>query len=117
MAAKKARRRPTILSHVLAGRMPELRANVRRATPLLKAIGNPTRLMILCRIAEGECSVREIEATLGLSQSTISQHLAVLRLHGAVTTRREGQTVFYSLADKGVASIIATLQRVYCTAR
>jgi DNA-binding transcriptional ArsR family regulator len=104
-----------MLSHLLAGRMPELRANAKRAAPFLKAIGNPTRLMILCRIAEGECSVGEIESTLRMSQSTISQHLAVLRLHGAVTTRREGQTVFYSLASAGIASIIATLQRVYCT--
>ena len=54
-------RRPTIMSLVLAGRMPQLRANARVAAPVLKAMGNPSRLMILCRVAEGECSVGEIE--------------------------------------------------------
>jgi ArsR family transcriptional regulator, virulence genes transcriptional regulator len=110
------KRKPTVMSHVLAGRMPELRANARRAAPLLKAMGNPARLMILCRIAEGECSVGEIQKVLRFPQSSISQHLAVLRRHAVVATRRDGQTIFYSLASPRVATIMATLQRVYCTA-
>ena len=104
-----------MMSHLLAGRMPQLRTNARRAAPLLKAMGNPLRLMILCRIAEGECSVGEIEQVIRLSQSAISQHLAVLRRHKVVTTRRDGQAIFYSLASAGTAQVMATLQRVYCT--
>jgi DNA-binding transcriptional ArsR family regulator len=115
MQETKAQRRPTIMSHVLAGRMPQLRANARTAAPVLKAMGNPARLMILCRIAEGECSVSEIERAIRLSQSSISQHLAVLRRNDVVASRREGQAVFYSLASERVAAIMATLQRVFCT--
>ncbi len=114
-AKGRVRRRPTMMSHLLAGRMPQLRANARRAAPLLKAIGNPMRLMILARIAEGECSVSELQEVMRLSQSAISQHLAVLRSHHVVTTRREGQAIFYSLASPGTGQIMATLQRVYCT--
>ncbi|HZZ94989.1 MAG TPA: metalloregulator ArsR/SmtB family transcription factor [Usitatibacter sp.] len=115
MPENNQRRRPTIMSHVAAGRMPELRANARRAAPLLKAMGNPSRLILLCRIAEGECSVSEMQRAIRLSQSGISQHLALLRRQGVVTARREGQAVFYSLSSPGVATIMATLQEVFCT--
>lgn len=109
------RGRPTILSHALAGRMPELRANARRAAPLLKTMANGSRLLILCRIAEGECSVGEIERALGMSQSAISQHLAVLRAANVVTTRRDGQAIYYSLTSPEAGAVLATLQKVFCT--
>src|SRR5512144_3340119 len=83
----------------IAARMAELQDNARRAAGLLKAMANPARLVILCQLAEGERSVGELERAVGLSQSGISQHLAVLRRGDVVASRREGQTVFYSLAS------------------
>ena len=94
--------------------MGELQRSARRAAPLLKAMSNPARLVILCQLAEGERSVGELEEEVGLSQSGISQHLAVLRREHVVATRRDKQTVFYSLASEEVAALMATLHRVYC---
>ena len=92
-----------------------LRGSAVRATDLLKAMANPSRLMILCQLAEGEKSVGEMESVIGLSQSGLSQPLAVLRRKGIVSTRREAQTIFYSLASKEVEEIMAALYRVFCT--
>jgi DNA-binding transcriptional ArsR family regulator len=85
-----------------------------RASTLLKAMGNPHRLMILCRLAEGEKCVGELERVIGLSQSALSQHLARLRRDDVVTTRRVAQTIYYSLVGPEARSIIATLYRLYC---
>jgi DNA-binding transcriptional ArsR family regulator len=90
----------------------EVRA--RRASTLLKAMGNSHRLMILCRLAEGEKCVGELERAIGLSQSALSQHLARLRRDDVVTTRRAAQTIYYSLAGPEARSIISTLYRLYC---
>lgn len=94
--------------------MGELQRSARRAAPLLKAMSNPSRLVILCQLAEGERSVGELEEEVGLSQSGISQHLAVLRREHVVVTRRDKQTVFYSLASADVMALMATLHRVFC---
>src|SRR5512144_2894888 len=83
----------------IAARMAELQDNARRAACLLKAMANASRLVILCQLAEGERSVGELERAVGLSQSGISQHLAVLRRENVVKNRRERQTVYYSLAS------------------
>jgi len=85
-----------------------------RVTDLLKAMANPSRLMILCQLAEGERSVGEMESIIGLSQSGLSQHLAVLRRKRIVSTRREAQSIYYSLASKEVEDIMAALYRVFC---
>jgi DNA-binding transcriptional ArsR family regulator len=98
----------------IASRMGELRRSARRAAPLLKAMSNPARLVILCRLAEGERSVGELEEEVGLSQSGISQHLAILRREHVVTTRRDRQTVYYSLASADVVALMATLHKVFC---
>lgn len=90
----------------------EVRA--RRASALLKAMGNPHRLMILCRLAEGEKCVGELERVIGLSQSALSQHLARLRRDDVVVTRRVAQTIYYSLAGPEARAVIATLYRLYC---
>ena len=111
---KKASIRKTPLPRDIADRMGELESNARRAAGLLKAMSNPSRLVILCQLAEGECSVGELEQQVGLSQSGISQHLAVLRREHVVATRREKQTVFYSLASADVIALMATLHRVFC---
>lgn len=113
MNPKQALRKPTI-SAPLAARLAELEANARRAAPLLKAMSNPARLVILCQLAEGERSVGELEEVVGISQSGISQHLAVLRRERVVATRRDKQTVYYSLASADVVALMATLHRVFC---
>ena len=84
------------------------------AASLLKAMSNPHRLMVLCRLGVSEASVSELQADSGLSQSALSQHLAVLRERGLVDTRRESQTIFYRLADPAVSQVIETLMKIYC---
>jgi DNA-binding transcriptional ArsR family regulator len=91
-----------------------MRAHAADATRLLKALANDKRLMLLCMLVEGESSVGELNARLDLSQSALSQHLAVLREDGLVTTRREAQTIYYSLAPGPAERIIATLHQIYC---
>ena len=84
------------------------------AANLLKQLSNPNRLMVLCELAQGERSVGELEAVVGLSQSALSQHLAKLRAAKLVGTRRESQTIYYSLADAGVTKVIGALYDLYC---
>jgi DNA-binding transcriptional ArsR family regulator len=86
------------------------------AAELLKAMANPQRLRVLCLLAEGERSVGEINAAVALSQSALSQHLAVLREQGLVQTRREAQSIRYSLVDGPVARLIHALHDIYCPA-
>ncbi|MBS0461197.1 MAG: winged helix-turn-helix transcriptional regulator [Proteobacteria bacterium] len=88
------------------------------ATRLLKALANEKRLMILCMLVEGEHNVGELNARLDLSQSALSQHLAVLREDGLVDARRDAQSVYYSLPRGAARRIIETLHGLYCgTAR
>lgn len=81
---------------------------------LLKVMSNRHRLLILCELHNGECSVSMLEAAVTLSQSALSQHLAKLRDSGVVTTRRESQNIFYSLADARVASLMNALYHLFC---
>ena len=80
----------------------------------LTAMANPKRLLILCRLAEGEASVGELQAVVGLSQSALSQHLARLREAGMVATRREAQTIHYRLSDDETRAVMAALYEVFC---
>lgn len=91
-----------------------LQSRARRASTLLKAMGNPHRLLILCQLAGGERCVKELENVVGLSQSALSQHLARLRRDDLVTTRRAAQTIYYSLAGAEAQTIISTLYHLYC---
>jgi len=82
---------------------------------LLKAIGNEKRLIILCQLADREeVSVGALAQTVGLGQSALSQHLAKMRDEGIVTTRREGQTIWYRIADARVKELMAILYQLYC---
>lgn len=85
-----------------------------QAVETLKALSNPKRLAILCRLGEGEVSVNGLSAEVGLSQSALSQHLAKLREQGLVATRREQQTIYYRLDSPEIEALIATLRRLYC---
>jgi DNA-binding transcriptional ArsR family regulator len=92
----------------------DLERNAVAAARFLKALGNEKRLQILCRLHDGELSVGELQRAVGLSQSALSQHLARLRKDQLVLTRRESQTIFYSLADTAVTDIIAVLHGRFC---
>ena len=93
-----------------------MRAHAGDAARLLKALANDQRLLILCMLVDGEHAVGEMNARLSLSQSALSQHLAKLREEGLVNTRREAQTIYYSLADGPVKQLIGTLHGIYCSA-
>jgi DNA-binding transcriptional ArsR family regulator len=95
----------------------DMRPHAEQAATLLRALANEQRLMILCNLSEGELSVGELNARLPLSQSALSQHLAVLRETGIVTTRREAQIVFYSLSQGPAARVMGTLHDIYCSPR
>lgn len=86
-----------------------------RASALLGAMCNQTRLMILCQLVDGEKTVNELTRIFEAPQSTISQHLAVLRREGLVTVRREARSQYYSLAGEEARAILETLQKLYCT--
>jgi DNA-binding transcriptional ArsR family regulator len=84
------------------------------AEAFLKAMANRHRLMILCELHKGERCVSDLQQAIGLAQSALSQHLAKLREEKLVATRRQSQTIFYSLADPTAARLIALLYDAYC---
>jgi DNA-binding transcriptional ArsR family regulator len=94
--------------------LQDIQANASRAAAVLKAMSNQHRLVILCLLNGNELSVGEINEALDIPQSTLSQHLSVLRKDNLVTTRREAQTIYYALASKEVKVIISTLYELYC---
>jgi len=91
-----------------------MKTNASRAARLMKALSNDSRLLILCYLDCRELSVSELNRYLDLSQSALSQHLAVLRKDGLVKTRRESQTIYYSLEGDTAKRIIHTLHEMYC---
>ncbi len=93
-----------------------MQQNAADAVNLLKGLANESRLMIMCVLAEGEVSVGQLNSRIKLSQSALSQHLAVLREQGLVKTRRESQTIYYRLAETPAMNVIELLHDVYCEA-
>ena len=91
-----------------------MREHAADAARLLRALANEKRLMLLCALVEGEQSVGELNARVDLSQSALSQHLAVLRAEGLVETRREAQVIRYSLVPGPAFEVIRTLHGIYC---
>ena len=82
---------------------------------LLKAMANQRRLMVLCKLVEvGEMRVGDLVEAVGLSQSALSQHLAVMREEGLVTFRRESQTLWYRIADPRTEALLAVLHQIFC---
>ncbi len=84
----------------------------RAAADLLRALANEHRLEVLCALRDGELSVGQLTARVGLSQSALSQHLARLRADGVVATRRASQTIYYRIADEEVLTVLAALAEV-----
>jgi len=94
--------------------LEELQSKAGAAEALLKAVANRNRLIILCELLKGERSVSALQNAIGLSQSALSQHLARLREDELVSTRRESQTIYYSLASDRVTKLIGLLYELYC---
>jgi len=85
------------------------------AARLMKLLANERRLLVLCKLASaGEMTVGALAASVGLSQSALSQHLSLMRAEGLVRFRREGQTLHYSIADPIAERLLSTLREIYC---
>ena len=99
---------------VMNTELDQLQSAAYQASQLLKALANEYRLLILCNLVESEKQVSELNELINLSQSALSQHLARLRQDNLVSTRRESQAIFYSLASDEVRQIIGVLYNLYC---
>lgn len=91
-----------------------MRETAQEVSELMKSLAHPKRLLILCQLVEGERSVGALARLLEVREQAMSQQLALLRKDGLVTTRREGQTIFYALARDDVAALLDFLYRTYC---
>ena len=100
-----------------APEMSELHDMAAHAVELLKAMANEWRLMILCQLSEGDKTVSELQEILGLSQSALSQHLAVLRRERIVRAKKQAQSVTYSLSGDDATKVMNTLHEVFCEAQ
>lgn len=92
----------------------KMAASSQEAASFLKLLGSSKRLMILCVLMDEEMSVGALNDRVSLSQSALSQHLSVLREAGLVATRRQGQTIFYRLADARVERVLHVLYDIFC---
>ena len=95
--------------------LDELQIRADAAEKLLKAMASQPRLMILCELLKGERTVTALQQAVGLSMSAISQHLARLRADELVATRRESQTIHYSIASEPAKTVIETLYGLFCS--
>lgn len=91
-----------------------LQEQSQHAAAFLRALANGSRLLLLCSLVSEELSVSELGARTGIAQPSLSQQLSVLRAEGLVGTRREGKSVYYSIAEPSVLSMLQTLQQIFC---
>lgn len=95
--------------------LSDLEAKTDQVAAVMKVLANPRRLLILCKLAEvGSASVNTLAATVGVSQSALSQHLALIRAEGLVGFDRDGQTLNYRIADPRMTTLLDTLRALYC---
>lgn len=94
--------------------LDEMAENAKLATDFLKALAHEARLMILCYLASGEKSVKELEDLLSLRQPTVSQQLARLRIEGFIDARREGKMIYYSIADDRAKVMVEQIYEMFC---
>ena len=92
----------------------EMRAAATQACALLKVLGNPDRLMLLCQLTRGEYCVSDLETLLGIGQPTLSQQLGVLREERLVSTRREGKQIFYRIDSDAALAVMQVLYQQFC---
>jgi len=104
----------TTANNIEVSKMDQMLEHAKSAANLLKKMGNEHRLLVLCSLINGERSVGELNDMMPLSQSALSQHLASLREAGLVGTRREAQTIYYSLRGSEAIKVIEVLQSIYC---
>jgi DNA-binding transcriptional ArsR family regulator len=91
-----------------------LRSSAEEASRLMKALSNPTRLLLLCQLAHGEQRVGELEAMVGIVQPTLSQQLGVLRDEGLVSTRRESKNIYYQIDNPQALAVLNVLYELFC---
>lgn len=96
-------------------RLIDKEEDIKQASQAMKAIAHPLRLKILCVLGDQEVSVQEIVEQVGTSQSNISQHLAILREKGVLSTRKEANRVFYRIGDLRTIKLVSMMQQVFCT--
>lgn len=101
-------------AEAIAAGLDKLKDNATVASGLLKTMANEWRLLILCHLSQGEKSVGQLEQLVGLNQSALSQHLAILRREHLVGTRRSAQSIYYSLSSHEAETIIGALYSLYC---
>jgi DNA-binding transcriptional ArsR family regulator len=106
---ERAKGKHPILSHDVE----TLKASSDEAADLLSAMSNAKRLLILCNLVEGEMPVGQLAEMVGLSQSALSQHLAKLRARRLVATRRDAQTIYYSIASDSVYHVLQTIGDIF----
>ncbi|MEH6435989.1 metalloregulator ArsR/SmtB family transcription factor [Massilia sp. DD77] len=94
--------------------LQQMRAAAAQACALLKVLGNPDRLMLLCQLSQGEYAVGELETLLGIGQPTLSQQLGVLRDEQLVSTRREGKQIFYRIDSSEALALMQVLYQQFC---
>lgn len=94
--------------------MEVMQRNAGKAEAMLKLLANAKRLMILCHLVKGKKTVGNLVELVGLSQSSLSQHLAKMREYGLVEAEKQGQMVFYSIGSPEVEAILSTLYLIYC---
>ena len=97
--------------------LEQLMRNARDASDFLKALSHENRLLLLCLLCEKERSVGELENILSLRQATVSQQLARLRYDDLVTTRRDGKTIYYSIANENIRRFVSVIYDMFCTSR
>lgn len=97
--------------------LSEMRRAAREACALLRTLGNPDRLLLLCQLARGEFCVGELESLVGIRQPTLSQQLGVLRDEGLVKTRREGKRICYSIASVEALALMQVMHQLFCAKR
>ena len=105
---------PVITEDISDEEIDQMMQNAYEASNFLKAISHEGRLMILCHLASGEKSVTELESLLSARQAAVSQQLSRLRLEGLVTPRRDGKTIYYSLADGKAARVLDVVYDIFC---
>jgi len=94
--------------------LEQLRESAQHASRLLKSLANERRLLVLCHLSQGEKSVGELERLVDISQSALSQHLARLRRENLVETRRDAQTIYYSVCSPEALTVLETLYGIFC---
>lgn len=94
--------------------LADMRPRAEQAAAMLAAMANPKRLLVLCSLVEHERSVGELAKLVGLSDAALSQHLSKMRTLSLVRSRRDGQTIYYTLASGDVRAVLETLHRRFC---